>query len=1121
MIWSSIASGQDEPTSAPQEAPTPSAQSNSTLTREQRNASQPAAIQSDIETLYVRDSAGELVPVLNMSFEDFQRLYRLDRKLTIPQRPPAYSLEQMSIDGTAIGRRAELTMSFEAKLLREGFARIPLRLQRAVLTNAVQYTGDGEHVLSAPDPKGGFVWWVKGAAGSTHKITLSAHAPLAVVGKESQLSLSLPRATASQLKVAVAGRNTPATIFGDGQLLRRKMLEKRRTQQTVVGLGGEFKMVWGASPKPATRPKLIEATGDIQVQVKGPGVVSTTAGFRVSSSGRDMDSVKIRLPRNARPILVEDANFAIEYISTSEGKNAAGTGAPIAIVRFNEPTRGPVDFQLSVTQTKSLDAESEEGMNVLDFEVIDAVSHSGTVSLQADGDWLVRWQDAGLRRIAGGETLVAANLVAVFEYYRQPAKLPIRIYQKETRVSVEPTYLIDVQANQATLDAVLRFRVRGAPTSFILCDLSGWQVTNVGDPALIREDAIRMNEVAPLEIPLETARRGDFTLKLRAIRKLAAAEKDERATPLQLRLPSFPNANLAPAIVVVNPADNLTLTGSATTNAFDAEPLPENLTIPKRERAPRCYLFRGDPASTPLEYDIKRREQSINVDIQNEIKINEDIATIIQDFTYQVRYEPLEVIRLHVPRELARMKSLRILLNGEEVDIEAIAKSDRRNVDESAGTPSSGILPSPELNNNASDDSQRIWDIRLPQPKLGRIYLQLSYVMPGSEAQIVDDTTRWACFFTSPGVGNQRRIELKVQPPADCAAELMDAKPWTQTNSAADQSSPQVLQVAAANQPARVNIGVRRVVFEQAQSIVVERVFVQSWLSSRQRQDRATFLLSAATSPIQVQLPPGADQGSVYVLVNGKTVQPTVENTSLSIDLPSPRSSNVRLEIAYPFNGRPTVGFAEMKMAAIKGANWIRELYWQVVTPSNEHLIWSSDRFALHNQWKPGRYSWERRPEFTQSELESWIGATPQSQPPASCNTYLFAGFGESRSLALRTAKRRSLLAVGSGLYLAMYFFWIWTPVDIRRLAMLPIMATLVIVALLNPGLAVLVCQAAALGVALAGLTHILQWLLPASRPISKLRPVTTNSQTITGLAPATGAARPNDSLSMTMPTAE
>ena len=1113
-------------------------------------ASGKPSIQTDIETLYLRDKDGELVPILNMTFEDFQRLYRLDKKLTQPQVPPSYTIERMDINGHAKkkdGQKVDLTIRLKVKLIKDGIAKIPLRLQSAILSQPAVYSGNGEHYLSSAGPKGGFVSWISGTAGSTHEIKLQMLAPTVTVGKQSQLNLSLPRASASKLIMNVPKGGT-VSIANSGKLVKngaRERTPKRDcTVHTVRGLGDEFQMTWGVAGEKPPSSILIEATGDIEVTVTGPGVVSTLARFRITGIGGDLESVKIQLPPNSKPILVDDPSYVTEIASTGQDQN--GTGSPIALVRFTEPTRGPIDVELSVEQTKPLIAsETDQAMDVMGFRVLDAISHSGSVSLNADGDWLVQWEEnTGLRRITGGaNTAASANVIAVFEYYRQPATLPIQIYQNPTKINLEPLYVVDVQANQATLDAILKFRVRGTPASFVECDLSGWQVTSVGDASLVSEDAIRMNEVAPLNIPLASAKRGDFTMRLQAVKKLELPNNDEpeNSTLLKLQLPGFKNMNVAPAVVVVNPADNLTLIGNATTNAFDSEPVPANLSVTPRDRPPLCYLYRGDPNSAMLEYKMVRREQSINVDIDNSLEVKSNYARVTQKFDYFVRYEALEQVRLDLPPALAEIASLRILLDDQEVDLDALRKSSFavQAEDEPApeakplnkSTGATDILPLPSERGKVAEEQSLRWDIPLPQPKSENIKVELSYDIPGELAQRnvdANDSTDdriWSCYFAAPAEGNQRRVTFAVNTPDKLVAELTDTRSWTTSTNGTQAADS--LNVAAKTQPQTADVRVRRVDAERSQSIVIERAFTQTWLGKSQRQDRTTLLLGAAESPLLVQLPRGADSNAAYVLINGQpAIHNDAGNATLSIELPPDIGDKLRLEVGYPFKNRSSIGPMRMEMPALNDAGWIRELYWQVVTPADEHLIWSSDRFALNNRWQLEGLGWQRQPEFSQSELEEWGGATKQLQPPTDTNTYLFGGFGERASLELRTASRRFLLLAGAIAALCAFFLWQFATETVRKFAVLPLFLTVVVAAALNLGLAVLLCEAAAIGFALIGMARLIQWILPSSRftrysPPAPSQLSVSHSQSVTQLSDRATGPRSTDSYQVTVPTAE
>jgi hypothetical protein len=96
------------------------------------------------EVFYLKDKDGNLQAVPGFSFEEFVKLYRLKNQLEQPDAEPHFSLQRMSISGTAQTDRAELTFEFKLLINESGWVRVPLRLTRSVLREAAEYQGPGE-----------------------------------------------------------------------------------------------------------------------------------------------------------------------------------------------------------------------------------------------------------------------------------------------------------------------------------------------------------------------------------------------------------------------------------------------------------------------------------------------------------------------------------------------------------------------------------------------------------------------------------------------------------------------------------------------------------------------------------------------------------------------------------------------------------------------------------------------------------------------------------------------------------------------------------------------------------------------------------------------------------------
>src|SRR5439155_9711392 len=118
-----------------------------------------AAESSPLDTFLLRDNKGNLVPVLGMSFEEFEQVLR-SKKGVSSATTPAYTMETLAITGTADERTADLELSLSVRVREADWVRIPLLMASAVVRDAPQYRGSGEFFLDHDAKLGGYVAWL-------------------------------------------------------------------------------------------------------------------------------------------------------------------------------------------------------------------------------------------------------------------------------------------------------------------------------------------------------------------------------------------------------------------------------------------------------------------------------------------------------------------------------------------------------------------------------------------------------------------------------------------------------------------------------------------------------------------------------------------------------------------------------------------------------------------------------------------------------------------------------------------------------------------------------------------------------------------------------------------------
>src|SRR5262249_22692998 len=143
---------------------------------------------------------GNLVPVLGLTFEEYEQLLRTKLGLASPAAP-GYLLESLSIVGTADERIADLQLTATIRVREQGWVRVPVHLPAVVIRQPARHEGPGEQFLTYDAALGGYVCWLKGNESRPHVVKLDISTSLSKVGDEHRLTLSLPRATQSSLRL--------------------------------------------------------------------------------------------------------------------------------------------------------------------------------------------------------------------------------------------------------------------------------------------------------------------------------------------------------------------------------------------------------------------------------------------------------------------------------------------------------------------------------------------------------------------------------------------------------------------------------------------------------------------------------------------------------------------------------------------------------------------------------------------------------------------------------------------------------------------------------------------------------------------------------------------------------
>ncbi len=211
------------------------------------------------------------------------------------------------------------------------------------------------------------------------------------------------------------------------------------------------------------------------------------------------------------------------------------------------------------------------------------------------------------------------------------------------------------------------------------------------------------------------------------------------------------------------------------------------------------------------------------------------------------------------------------------------------------------------------------------------------------------------------------------------------------------------------------------VVFTREMTII-ERCWLQTWLTGNKRQDRAVFLFPQEISSntfdssgnpvgrshtIRIHLPGNASADSAEIWINRKPAIlgneiKRLSGNILQVTYSSPADSKQAptVEIRYQFEESVSTDSLNMiEIPYVEEAVWVRGIYWQLLLPQNIHLFQAPKGFSMEYRWGWNQCFVGRLPIWGQRVLERWSGALEGTPAPLKMNSYVLAGMGTSDSL--------------------------------------------------------------------------------------------------------------------------
>jgi hypothetical protein len=321
------------------------------------------------------------------------------------------------------------------------------------------------------------------------------------------------------------------------------------------------------------------------------------------------------------------------------------------------------------------------------------------------------------------------------------------------------------------------------------------------------------------------------------------------------------------------------------------------------------------------------------------------------------------------------------------------------------------------------------------------------------------------------------------------------------------------LQLAADRRTPQIELAVQLADQDQ-HATVVDRAWVQTWLTPSARQDRAVFCFTSSRKELPVVLPAGTATGQVDLQLDGRPIEGRATGDGwLLVPLTGEVGQRHILEVRSHFAAHThQPGSLSIELPRLGSDAWVRRMYWQLVLPRNEHLLAASGGLTTEFTWGWQGWFFGRRPLLEQDELEEWAGVTRRASLPMGTNQYLLSSLGNVEQGDVYTASRAWIVLMASGAALVAGLLLIYVPASRHPATLFAAAVVLLCLGLLYPEPMLLVSQAAILGLGLALLAGLLRRSLRRRRMVlpERASSVVERGSTPTHRPPAPSGSQPS-----------
>ena len=1029
----------------------------------------------DVVVLYDLDGNRILKLLGGWSITDLDAIYRTLTADRQEQTPP-YIIRNVSAVGTVVRNYVETNVQIEFVTSGSQTVQIPLGFKEGILPQddptdmpSFRYTGPGSASLTSlavDSQERQYVATVTPqipkASGpeesdkperpdtDRHTISLLLRIPLAPNGgDEKRLSISFPQSNSSLFLLEVPMTNVDALVTRGVLLEPQEDAERQSTQLRMQGLRADTEITWKkrAIEVVDDRPVLLVERGLIDIRLDALST-SYDAVLPISSETGSFDHLQVQLPQGS--VLDRDmtdryavaGNYVVEDVSDES----------VVTVRFPQKTTGPVSIHLRATQNFEEDT-SDFSRELAGFEVLGAERQAGSLVVSVSPpERQPRWELVrGIHRTEGGSSSTSVGGTR-FDFILQPFRLRVQVAEPQTRINVKPDYHFRISRGGITMTARLAYMVSGSRTEVLYLKLpdSQWKDWEFGSASIVDNAGVTKDESGDLKIPLRAPQEGSFEIDFRAHRTIEAEDEQLHRLVLPIPRPERVNWRESADVTIASTYDVEVLPVDQDTRGLTRQPRRQSQQrIDTTDTQQEALYYRAEIPDAVFVSDLVFHQQKISATMQTDVRAFGEYPQVTQTISYNAAFAPADRVFFMLPKALEADANVQVQWKGRTLELRDTFAVPQENTSENWVRK---MVQLPE-----SAFQFQLTFLYLPPPLTvvadDTVPFSFSFIRP-AEVPVSDHQVH---FFSPPGyrVLLQPESKLLWEPFREIRRSAVNA---TETFRSAQSPTRIALFVSAAERSA-------------SGTTIVERAWIQIWLTGAIRRDRATYLVRSTNDSVSLQIPQDSMRDhSVAVQVEHQQIQPNISPTGLLTIPVSPEQYNRPIEISVDYRYAFKMPDIEVPITlpSFTGDTLVQYMFWQVILPQDQHIVGTPAGWTLEYDWSWNGWFWWRVPSIRKSDIGLESDSAATNPIVSSGNQYVFSHLQPTSQVTLYIVKRSQIILCASGIALFIGLVLIYVPQSRYAGSLFGLGVILLAVLLYQPPLALLTLQAAIFGVFLA-----------------------------------------------------